>query len=188
MENNYKYFVFKNIYEKLGLSEIENDLVKKGIKYLEYTSEENELYRTISKFFLLKNSVDISSLNDDESENFKKYFSLPIDTITNNTSLLNEVYDYIEKTYKKILFPKIDENHCYYGPINMNYVAPRDSIVLGFEYYEFEIEENFDEIHETQQGIICDALNNIQFNLAPKAGYIVAVLKYNELYDRKKTL
>ena len=43
MENNYKYFVFKYIYEKLGLNEIEKNLIEKGIKYLDFDREESEI-------------------------------------------------------------------------------------------------------------------------------------------------
>lgn len=185
MENNYKYFAFKYIYEKLGLNEVEKDLIDKGIQHLDYQNEDNEMYRNISKFFVLKNNVDINTLAIEEQELFKKYFTLPIDDIINNTTLLNEINLFIEQTLKKVLFPKIEENHCYYGPINMNYIAPRDSIVLGFEYYEFNIEDNFDEVYDNQQEIICNTLNNIQFTLANKLGLVVSVIKYNELFEKK---
>lgn len=185
MENNYKYFVFKYIYEKLGLNEIEKNLIEKGIKYLDFYREESEIYKNISKFFTLKNHVNIELLNEEEQEFFKSKFSLPIEDIISNSNLLNEINDFIEKTYKKVLFPNIEENHYYYGPINMNYVAPRDSIVLGFEYYEFNIEENFDQVYDNQQEIICDTLNEIQFNLAKKIGTVVSVIKYNEFYEKK---
>lgn len=185
MENNYKYFAFKYTYEKLGLKEIEEELLAKGIQCLDFQNEESSLYRSISKFFVLKNNVDIKELTSEEQELFKQYFTLPVNDIVNNPSLLNEINSYIEKTLQRVLFPKIEENHLYYGPINMNYVAPRDSIVLGFEYYEFKIEENFDEAYVSQQRIICDALNNIQFNLAAKMGCQVSVIKYNEFYEKK---
>lgn len=185
MENNYKYFVFKYIYEQLGLNQIEQELLNKGILPLDYQNEDDDQYKELSKFFILKNNVDIKTLTPEEQELFKQYFSLSISNINNNPTLLNEINSYIQKTFQKVLFPKIEENHLYYGPINMNYVAPRDSIVLGFEYYEFKIEENFDEVHEKQQRIICEALNDIQFNLAQKLGICVAVIKYNEFYEKK---
>lgn len=185
MENNYKYFAFKYIYEKIGLNQVESELITNGIKYLDYQDEEDSLYRTISKFFNLKNNIDISLLSEEELEMFKKYFSIPIEEVLNNNALLNEIYSFILKTIPKVLFPKVEENHCYYGPLNINYIAPRDSIVLGFNYYEFDIEENFDEVYDKQQQIICDALNNIQFNLSSSLEYVVSVIKYNEFYEKK---
>ena len=84
------------------------------------------------------------------------------------------------------MFPNVEEKFYFYGPINYNYVAPRDSIVLGFNYREFDIpEENFDELHSKQEDYICDLLNYIQEKLAPQAGYNVAVLKYNEISKKK---
>lgn len=182
MENNYKFFAFKYIYEKLNMKSIEEKLSEEGIQSLDYQNQEEEMYKSISRFFVLKNHTDISSLTEEEKESFKKYFSIPIEMVLEDKRLLNEINEFILRTYQKVLFPKIEENHCYYGPININYVAPRDSIVLGFRYYEFNIDENFEEEHDRQQDIICDILNDIQFNLAQQLKITIAVIKYNELY------
>lgn len=182
MSEKYKYMFLKYIYEKLDLKSIESNVEQQGINFLDYKIE--GLFPEISKYFNLANSVDDSRLSPDLKEKYNDYFSLPIETL-NEEKNRNEIFDFLEKTYKLMLFPNIEENFCFYGPINYNYVAPRDCVVLGFNYYEFDIEENnFDKIYENREEFICDQLNYIQEVLSEKAGINVAVLKYNEFVKK----
>lgn len=183
MEERYKYEFLKFICEKLKLDVIEKEIEKSGISYID--DDISGLYPDLSKYFSLVNNVDISRLSDDMKDKYKYYFSLSHEEIVSN-NLQNEVNEFLQNSYKLVLFPNIKEKFFFYGPINYKYVAPRDSIVLGFNYCEFDIpKENFDELHSKQDGYICDLLNYIQERLAPQAGYNVAVLKYNEISKKK---
>ena len=162
---------------------IEKEIEKNEISYID--TDISGLYPDLSKYFSLVNNVDISRLTKEMKDKYEYYFSLSHEEIVSN-NLQNEVNEFLENSYKLVLFPNVEEKFYFYGPINYNYVAPRDSIVLGFNYCEFNIpEENFDELHSKQDGYICDLLNYIQERLAPQAGYNVAVLKYNEISKKK---
>ena len=183
MEERYKYEFLKFICEKLKLDVIEKEIEKNEISYID--TDIRGLYPDLSKYFSLVNNVDISRLTKEMKDKYEYYFSLSHEEIVSN-NLQNEVNEFLENSYKLVLFPNVEEKFYFYGPINYNYVAPRDSIVLGFNYCEFNIpEENFDELHSKQDGYICDLLNYIQERLAPQAGYNVAVLKYNEISKKK---
>lgn len=183
MKERYKYEFLNFLFKKLRLDVIENELKKNGISCID--ADISGLYPDLSKYFSLVNNVDISRLSDDMKDKYKYYFSLSHQEIIDK-GLQEEVNKFLEDSYKLILFPNIKENFFFYGPINYNYVAPRDSIVLGFNYCEFNIpEENFDELHFKQESYVCNLLNFIQEKLAPQVGYNVAVLKYNEISKKK---
>lgn len=183
MEERYKYEFLKFLYEKLKLNAIEKKLESAKISCI--NDGVSGLYSEISKYFSLVNKVDTSRLTSEMQDKYKYYFSLSHQEIINN-GLQEEMNKFLEDSYKLMLFPNIKEKFVFYGPINYNYVAPRDSIVLGFNYCEFNIpEENFDELHSKRKAYVCDLLNYIQEKLAPQAGYNVAVLKYNEITKKK---
>lgn len=181
MDENYKFMFMKYIYDKLNLKQVEAYLEEQGVNFID--EDINGLYKNISKYFSLVNSVDESKLSKDLSEKYNYYFSQAIENLLEKEL---EVFDFLEKTYKTLLFPNIEDNICFYGPLNYKYAAPRDSIVLGFNYYEFDIPElNFDELYYKKQVVVCNVINHIQQELAKQAGVNVAVLKYNEFSKKK---
>lgn len=185
MEERYKYEFLKFLYEKLKLNTIEKKLESAKISCI--NDGVSGLYSEISKYFSLVNKVDTSRLTSEMQDKYKYYFSLSHQEIIDN-GLQEEMNKFLEDSYKLILFPNIKEKFVFYGPINYNYVAPRDSIVLGFNYCEFSVSnENFEEEHSRQENFICDILNYIQESLAQQAGLNVAVLKYNEFSKKKMT-
>lgn len=179
MKEKYKYMFMRYLYKKLDLKKIEDKFILNGIKFRNLGDDE------ISKCFLLLNDVDDSGLNDKLKEKYNYYFSLSIEELC--TPLIeNELLTFLEETYMVLLFPKGEDDYIYYGPLSYNYMAPRNSIVLGFYYKEFDIEEqNFEDIHFQNDVLICDSLNYIQNVLGPKANITVSVLQYNEFCEIK---
>lgn len=183
MSDKYKYMFLNYLYKKLNLKEIEKIYIQNEINHIDVEVE--GLYTDISKYFSLVNKVDESRLTEDQMKQYNYYFSLPIEKLLSD-ELLNKVLKFIESTYKIMLFPNIEENHCFYGPLNYKYLAPRDCVVLGLNYYEFDINsDDFDKTHSKREAIICDTLNYIQEELANSIGMNIAVLRYNE-YSKKK--
>lgn len=183
MKERYKYEFMKYIYNKLGLNLLEEQIIDYGVSAVDDNIE--GLYKDISKYFSLVNNVDESGLPHDMREKYDYYFSMTSDDISAN-NLQEEVYDFLESSYKHLLYPNISQNFCFYGSLNYKYIAPRDSIVLGFHYREFDLDDkNFDELYLKQDGFVSDMLNNIQDDLSEKTGLNIAVLKYNE-YSKAK--
>lgn len=183
MHEKYKYMFLKYIYNKLDLKQIETSLEQQGINFVD--DEIDGLYTNISKYFSLVNEVDESRLSKELTEKYNYYFSQSIEKLSEK-ELEDEVFEFLEASYKTMLFPNIKEKICFYGPLNYKYAAPRDCVVLGLNYCEFDIsEDNFDELYSRRQSFICNVLNYIQENLADKAGINVAVLQYNEFSKKK---
>jgi len=184
MEEKYKYMFFKYIYNKLQLKKFEDELINAGINPID--CEINGLYKDVSKYFSLVNNVDITRLDPTLKNKYNNYFSLPIENLLQN-DIEGEIFRFLEQTYKTVLFPNIKEERCFYGPLNFKYSAPRDSIVLGFNYCEFDIgSENYDEKYSQRETLVCTVLNYLQLLLSQQIGMNISVIKYNEYSFKKK--
>lgn len=173
MKEKYKYLIFRKLYQQLSLNKIEQKLVNNGVAGINNDG--------FSKYFCLLNEIYEEQLPANYIEQYKKYFSLPMEQLLSK-ELENVLDNFLEQTYRYLLFKKIDEDYLYYGPVNDNYVAPTDAIVLGLCYEEFNIndDESFDQKHKIQEDLICDICNNIQFDLANRVNKKIAVITYNE--------
>ena len=107
--------------------------------------------------------------------------ALPFNELLNKKNY-NQVTEFLEETYRLVLFADTKAKYLYYGPVNDKYLAPTDSVVLGFNYIEYynNEEDYFEQIHFQKESEINDLLNRIQDEIGPKCGIKVAVIKYNE--------
>ncbi len=167
--DNYKYLLFKGLYNYLNLNEIENK-ISNNIKPLNVVS--NEDYDIISKYFFLKNNVNVDKLNKEENEFFNYYFKKDIKECSD--SELRAMNDFIKNTYKRTIFPDVSDDYVYYGPINDEYLCPKDSIVIGI-YYDLSNENDFE--IENQ---VSDIANYIQFEVANNKKLKIAVVAFNQ--------
>lgn len=166
------------LYNKIGLKQIEEKLSASGI--VGNNIDDN----SFSKYFSILNEVDEDSLPILLKEKYNRYFSLTIEELC-NPQMMDELAKFFEESYKLLFFPKNNVDYIYYGPINYKYMAPRDSIVLGFYFQEFNLgNDNFEEKHFENDCLICDCLNYIQQELATSVNVKIAVIKYNEFFNK----
>lgn len=179
MKEKYKYMLLRKLYRELGLSEIEKELNNAGIRYSSLI--DNNINKS---YFNIMNNVDEDNLSDDMKYKYIEFFSKSVEQLCSNE--VEPLIDkFIDNTYKQLLFKNNNQNGMYYGPINDNYWAPSDAIVLGLFYAEFDIEEgNFDYLYDKQEEIICNIINRIQYQNAQNANLKVAVIKYNEFTEK----
>ena len=127
MKEKYKYMFMKYLYNKLDLKQIENNLIVGGIKDQDLESKE------VSRYFKVINEIDEGNVTGTLLEKYNYYFSVDLDILC-SPKMEQEIFNFINETYKLLMFRKKDINYLYYGPINYKYMAPSDSIVLGFYY------------------------------------------------------
>lgn len=162
MNENLKFIIFNNIYNILGLKDIENQIIKIGIK--PKNIENPAGVSLISKYFFLLNDVKLENLTENELE----YLNHCYTNYQNGDS--SELYTFLNKNIQKLLFTQNQNKYINYGNSFMQ-TAPSDSIAIAFHYNNFEC-------NDEQENFICDMLNYIQYNLAKKINVKVAVLKY----------
>lgn len=170
--DNYKYIFFKYIYEKLKLKDVEKQLIEENVNSLNVVTDDK--YDIISKYFFLLNRVDIEKLSDEQLEKFHKYFSKDIRDF--NEVETKEVIQFIEETYSLMLFPDTTSKYVYYGPIDDNYICPKDAIALGLYYDAFGDYDDFE-----LENKLASIINYIQFDLTKNMNYKVAVIPFNQM-------
>lgn len=169
--NNYKYMFFKELYDSLGLKGMEQKLLDEGIKSLDVVLDKK--YAIISNYFFLLNDVNTETLTPEQLHHFHLYFSKDINMLTEQE--INEAKEFIKKTYSLLLFPNGNSGYVYYGPINDNYICPRDAIAIGLYYDAFGDYDDFE-----VENKLSDIINYIQFNLAKKINKKISVIPFNQ--------
>ncbi len=180
MEDKIKLILNKVVYDKLGLDIIEQEIVNANIRCKDIINDDN--VELVSRYFFLLNDVYLDRLNSDEVYTLENY----IENIDfHNIILTEELRNFIDERLFKLLIPDTDERYIsYYGTGN-NYIAPSDSIVLGFHYIKYlDNEDNVD----NQEEFIYEKMNYIQSVLAPSKNIKVSVLVFDELIKDKSKL
>lgn len=169
---NYKYMFFKGLYETLNLKDLEQKLENEEIKPLKIVS--NEGYEIISHYFFLLNDININALTTTQLQEFNRYFSKEIHSLSEQE--VKEIQKFINDTYSLLLFPSGDSKYVYYGPINDDYICPRDAIAIGLYYDTFGDYDTFE-----VENKLSDIINYIQFDLSKKINKKIAVIPFNQL-------
>lgn len=176
MEEKYDYLFVKYLYDKLSLNESERKVEEKGIIPYYADLEEN-------KFFCILNSGNLERLSEDEKKKLELFGLMNYSDIMQNENLKNELYSFLENTYKKFYFDETEEfSYIHYGQDDFEHMAPSDAIALGFDYRKMVPEKEgvlYDTLLEENDRTICDELNHIQ-DSAESLGLKVAVIRRNE--------
>lgn len=170
MNNNLKFFMLKIIYDKLNLKEVEEELENKGVMPKNIKNDEN--LPLVSNYFFLKNDIHLDNLTAEELTALKKYYD---GTMNHDEELSKALYQFLDHNMLKLLLLKEQQGYISFG--DQFHMAPADAIILDFHYRKYTNEDFTDE----QDEIVSNELNKIQYELGPKAGIKVAVLKYDEL-------
>ena len=90
------------------------------------------------KYFYIRNNIYLNRLTKEELEFLKRKL------INRDYSFDESVFNFINSTYKKLIFEVINENPSIiakisYGPVSDTYFALNNSLVLGIRYDEFNI-------------------------------------------------
>ena len=179
MEEKYEYMFFKYIYEKLKLKESVDKLSEEKVRL--YDSKNVD--KRISPYFGLLNRGSFEAFTEDEMNKVNELFSHEYEELLTEP-LYSELTSFFDKTYKKYFFDNIRSNYTYYGPEEMEFLAPSDAITLSINYKRFDTEEEIFRKNE----VLADMGNYIQEELAEKNNMKLAVIIYDEFsLNRGKT-
>jgi len=161
------------ICNELQLNKIDEEIKQKGIKPKQIENPDN--YFIASNYFFLINHIYLDRLNEEEKIKLETCIS---EYKKGNKQYNQELYSFLKQNMLKLLLPETNERYMYYGGTGFEYMAPSDSIVLGFHYIRFE-EGFIEEQDEIKERFINDKLNYIQEQLGPNKNMKVAVIKYD---------
>ena len=122
---------------------------------------------------------DLLYFTDEQKNTFKDIFDDKLTSIINNK--MDDAINFVISTYKDFYHLNDDVVYNYYGPINYKYMAPSNCIVIGLNYFKFQIDDdNYDEEFDKQERIVSKVLNYIQKDLSKEKGIKLATIAYNE--------
>jgi len=179
MNEKYEKMFLVYIYELLELKKYEKNLKAQGIEKIEFT-ENVDLF----EYFSLLNTGEFNLFNEEEKKEFAFLSCYELKDLISNNEIKQNFIEYMKKTYKKYFFFDVTgEEYVYYGNFSDEYMAPDDAIALGLNYKKFvgeKANEDYDITLDKQDDIICDTINDIQYNKGPQKNIKVAVIKRNE--------
>jgi len=175
----YMELMYKYLLKKTDIINYDNILTNKGYKFV--SNGNQDFYQNFSdeflRFFYIRNNLYMDRLTNEEIEFLGNKLSI------SNFELDKETENFIEKTYKKLIFENVSGNYdsnfeVNFGPNNPMFFAPVDALVIGVRYNE-EFGENFIEEYLIKR----DFIEKIRVEISEKLNKVlsvpVAVIYYN---------
>ena len=176
----YRHFLTNYLIGKYNLKEYDKRLLESNLNYLAIKPEKMDFYQDFSKsqlkYFYIRNELYLDNLPEEEVAFLDKCISnFDIDGKT--------IFNYIEKTYKKVITKHLNVNTKYkvfFGPDSKNFMANDGDVVIGVRYDEFNLnglsDTEWNDLHDRQ----IDYLNKIINEVQQKFPNEVKIIKYNE--------
>ncbi len=184
--NVYNNLLIQFLCKKYYLIDVDKELEKRKDIFPEVPSFSKDLYQHLSegylKYFYLRNNIYIERLSKEQINYLFEIYK------SGSFKLDEQTEKFINDTYLNVILENKDEKgvNINYGPDNIKYYKPSNSIVVGVRYNQFEKlstnDDDFDSFasSEGQINILSSFLehkirseNNIPFNVIKYDDYSV---------------
>lgn len=205
MDNNMKetyleiYSIYRKLFseyiiDKLQIKNYDFELTNSNLNFVKVIEKDMDIYQNFNKeilnYFYIRNNLYIERLTPSERKILYTKFLIGDYSLDENTKVI------IENSYKRIIFEDVhkDGSNCYInmGPDNSDYYVPNQSIVIGFRYDEFNLnnlsDEQWDNLHDKQLLYLSEFLLKMSKEISSKVNIPVQVIKYNEYSVKKKII
>lgn len=205
MDNNMKetyleiYSIYRKLFseyiiDKLQIKNYDFELMNSNLNFVKVIEKDMDIYQNFNKeilnYFYIRNNLYIERLTPSERKILYTKFLSGDYSLDENTKVI------IENSYKRIIFEDIhkDGSNCYInmGPDNSDYYVPNQSIVIGFRYDEFNLnnlsDEQWDNLHDKQLLYLSEFLLKMSKEISSKVNIPIQVIKYNEYSVKKKII
>ena len=132
--NVYNNLLIQFMIQKYYLLDVDKQLEKRQDVFPSVPSEEKDLYQHLSegylKYFYLRNNIYIERLTKEQVNYLWSIYK------TGDLSLTQSNFQFIESTYQNVILenPNQENVNINYGPDNMKYYKPSNSIIIGVRY------------------------------------------------------
>ncbi len=205
MDNNMKetyleiYSIYRKLFseyiiDKLQIKNYDFELTNSNLNFVKVIEKDMDIYQNFNKeilnYFYIRNNLYIERLTPSERKILYTKFLIGDYSLDENTKVI------IENSYKRIIFEDVhkDGSNCYInmGPDNSDYYVPNQSIVIGFRYDEFNLnnlsDEQWDNLHDKQLLYLSEFLLKMSKEISSKVNIPIQVIKYNEYSVKKKII
>lgn len=182
----YRNMFTKYIIEKINLKEYDEKIKNSNLNIKPNDLKDMDIYQYFSsellEYFYIRNNIYLERLSLEET-------SFLDERIRNkNDKLDEEVINYIENTYKKVIVEVYDNQQegivCFYGPNTARFAAPSNALIIGMRYDEFVEDGLSDDEWIKQRDAQFLYINSLFDYMMVKLPEIVdmpvSIIKYNE--------
>ena len=176
----YNKLLIEFLIEKYYLKEVDKELEKRKDSFPEVPSSEKDLYQSLSegylKYFYLRNNIYIERLTNEQLNYLFSIYQ------SNNLELTPQNRQFISDTYLKLILesPNEKEININYGPDNIKYYKPSNSIIIGVRYNQFQnihTDENTFSLLEDKLHILT---NFLEYRIKKEIDIPFNIIEYNE--------
>lgn len=190
----YRRWFSEYIVKKLELEKYDEKIERSNLNFRRNTEDKMDIYQYFMKerlkYFYIRNNLYEDRLSKEEKEFLKQR------TDEKKYNLDKQAEEFIEKTYKKVIFEDILNNgekcEVPYGPTSSGFFAPNDAVVIGLNYDEFYREgldgKTWKEQNLKQREFLRNLIKQMEQKFMRKLDSDVRIIKYNKFSIEKRNL
>ena len=189
----YYHMLNKYVISKLGLQEYDDALKNSPFNFVATSEENMDLYQSLASdemsYFYVRNNVYVERLTKEE----RRFLKARMEEA--NVELDDEMINVLDETMPKVISESTNleqQGMVNFGPLNKQYFAPSNSLVIGFRYDEFnnsgcKDDDEWDVNHDNQREQLGRIIMDISTNSKDKFNVPLAIIEYNDFSVKKKT-
>lgn len=181
----YRHLFMQFLQKKLCLKDYDNKIAQSGLDFTPCDEESEDVYQYMSqdylKYFYLRNNTYVEKLSDEQKAFLKQRIK------AGDYEYDESCEKFIEETYKNVITE--DElkdgktRMAFYGPNSSNFMAPNNSVVIGFNYNEFNThgldDKKWGELHDKQIRFLIDLLYDMAEDVENKLDVPTIIKRYS---------
>ena len=176
----YNKLLVEFLIEKYYLKEVDKELEKRKDSFPEVTSSEKDLYQSLSegylKYFYLRNNIYIERLTNEQLNYLFSIYQ------SNNLELTPQNRQFISDTYLKVILENPTEKgiNINYGPDNIKYYKPSNSIIVGVRYNQFQNLSSDENTFSSLEDKLHILTNFLEYRIKKESDIPFNIIEYNE--------
>ncbi len=176
----YNKLLVEFLIEKYYLKEVDKELEKRKDSFPEVTSSEKDLYQSLSegylKYFYLRNNIHIERLTNEQLNYLFSIYQ------SNNLELTPQNRQFIGDTYLKVILENPTEKgiNINYGPDNIKYYKPSNSIIVGVRYNQFQNLSSDENTFSSLEDKLHILTNFLEYRIKKESDIPFNIIEYNE--------
>lgn len=181
--NVYSNLLIQFVMKKYHLLEVDKELEKRKDVFPEVADADKDFYQHLAlgylKYFYLRNNIYVERLTKEQlSYLFAIYQSGNFDLTPQNEQFIND-------TYLRVILENPNERgvNVNYGPDNLKFYKPSNSIVIGVRYNQFQnlaTGENTFHSFSSAEGQINILTDFLEYKVRQEGGVPFSVIKYDD--------
>lgn len=184
--NKYRKILTKYLIKKLELKKYDELIENSGFNFKKVDVENQDIYQYFSSdllnYIYIRNNIYIEKLTDEEKNELN---SIP----SNDDELSKLEEDFIERTYKKVIFEDVLGNNesckVFYGPRTSSYMADNSYVIIGLRYDKYYNpygnDEDWKNNYMIQSRFISKLLFKMQSEMCLKIDYPTIAIEYGDM-------